>query len=284
MVEPSWLWRVLWRLVLGGLGLGLGLGGLAGCSLVPKSRLDDCRRLSQTLQSENARLKDVTLSLRSQNQDLTQRAVDDARQLKVQGEAVQRLERSVLAYQAERDQLAAAFERMKRDLQVSANPLPKALLERFRAFAEAHPGCAFDLESAVLTISSAPLFEPGTDRLRPEAHVLLRAAAERLNDPEARDLDLLVVGHTEQPAVRRAGLAAPGPKHPHLGLDRASRVRDLLAGEGGLDAARIEVAGHEAPPALDDGRAEEMPAARGRRIEIHLRRHGPATAAGLTDP
>ncbi|MGE5754747.1 MAG: OmpA family protein [Planctomycetaceae bacterium] len=284
MVEPSWRWRVSWRLALGGLGLGLGLGGLAGCSLVPKSRLDDCHRLSQTLQSENARLKDVTLSLRSQNQDLTQRAVDDARQLKVQGESVRRLEQSVLAYQAERDQLAAAFERMKRDLQVSANPLPKALLERFRVFAEAYPGCAFDPESAVLTIPSATLFEPGTDRLRPEAHALLRSAAERLNDPEARDLDLLVVGHTEQPAVRRAGLAAPGAKHPHLGLDRASRVRDLLAGEGGLDAARIEVAGHEVPPDLDEGRAEETPAARGRRIEIHLRRHGPAPAANPTDP
>ena len=41
-------------------------------------RLDNCRRLSQTLHSENERLKDLTLTYRYQNRDLTQRAVDDA--------------------------------------------------------------------------------------------------------------------------------------------------------------------------------------------------------------
>jgi chemotaxis protein MotB len=258
----------------------MNLGGLAGCSVVPKSKLDDCHRLSQAIQVENAQLKDVKLSLQAQNQDLTLRAVDDGRRIKVQDEAIRRLERSVVAYQSERDQLATAFERVKRQLQASANPLPTALLERFRTFAEAHPGCAFDPESAVLTIPSAPMFEPGTDQLRPDALPLLRAAAERLNDPEARDLDLVIVGHTDRPAVRPAGLAAPRPKHPHLGLDRASRVRDLLASDGGLDASRIEVAGHEAPPAPDDGQDDR----RGRRIEIQLRRRGPAPGVGRSNP
>jgi chemotaxis protein MotB len=261
-------------------GFGIGLAGLVGCSVVPKSRLDDCHRLSQALQVENAQLKDVKLSLQAQNQDLTLRAVDDGRRIKVQDESIRRLERSVTAYQSERDQLSAAFDRMKQQLQASANPLPTAMLERFRTFAEAHPGCAFDPETAVLSISSAPLFEPGTDRPRPEAVPLLRAAAERLNDPEARDLDVVVVGHTEQSDVLRTGLDARRSKSPHLGLERASRVRDLLASEGGLDVSRIGVAGHEAPPNPDGSQDD----GKGRRIEIQLRRRGTAPPAGRTDP
>jgi chemotaxis protein MotB len=280
MVEPSWSWlfRTSRWLTLG--GFGLGLTGLAGCSVVPKSRLDDCHRLSQALQVESAQLKDVKLSLQAQNQDLTLRAVDDGHRIKVQDEAIRRLEKSVTAYQAEREQLETAFERMKQQLQASANPLPTAMLDRFRTFAEAHPGCAFDPETAVLTIPSAPLFEPGTDHFRPEALPLLRAAAERLTDPEARDLDLVIVGHTEPTAVVRTGLDAPRSKNPHLGLDRASRVRDLLATDGGLDASRIEVAGHEAPPTAIDGPND----GKGRRIEIQLKRRGAAPVSAQSGP
>src|SRR4051794_20453085 len=92
------------------LALVLAAGGLSGCGLVPRSKLDECRRVTQTLRADNDRLKDVALDLRSQNQDLSQRAVDDARRLATQEEAVERLERSVSAYQAERDKMAAAFE------------------------------------------------------------------------------------------------------------------------------------------------------------------------------
>src|SRR5436305_15131515 len=72
-----------------------GAWGLSGCSFVPKSRLDECHRLSQTLQAEKDRLKDTAVSLRSQNQDLNQRAADDARRLRLQEEEVQRLVQSV---------------------------------------------------------------------------------------------------------------------------------------------------------------------------------------------
>ena len=118
MVEPSWWARAMrpW-VVVAGRALRPGPGRL---QLVPKSRLDDCHRLSQTLQAENARLKDTTVSLRSQNQDLNQRAVDDARRLRLQEEEIQRLVQSVSAYQDERDQLAAAFERLKGQIRTSA--------------------------------------------------------------------------------------------------------------------------------------------------------------------
>ena len=92
-----------------------------GCEIVPRSRVDECQRLSQTLRSENARLKDQVLLLQSQNRDYAERAVDDARRLAVQDEAIERLERSVGAYQEDRNRLAAAYKRLVSNLGIAQN-------------------------------------------------------------------------------------------------------------------------------------------------------------------
>lgn len=95
--------------VYGGAVLAL----LTGCRSVPSEKFENCRRLNDTLRTENARLRDQTVALGSQNQDLSERAVDDARRLRSQEEAIARLERSVHAYQAERDELEVAFKQLK---------------------------------------------------------------------------------------------------------------------------------------------------------------------------
>jgi chemotaxis protein MotB len=274
MVEPSW-WSRAARLLV---AAGAGCSGLAGCSYVPKARLDDCHRLSQTLQAENSRLKDTTISLRSQNEDLNQRAVDEARRLRTQEEEIRRLEQSVAAYQDERDQLAAAFERIKTQVRTSAGTTTSGLEGRLEALARSHPGWEFVPDRDVLTIPAAQLFEAGSDRLRPEARAWLRETSPLWGDPEARDLDLLVVGRNVSSPVRRAGLQVSEGRGRTLGRARAVQVRELLAGEARLDPSRIEVAGFEVPPDGDAAPDEETQA-RGRRIEIHLRRRpeGPAT-------
>lgn len=251
-------------------------GLLTGCGLVPKSRLDDCHRLSQTLEAEKSRLKDSVLSLRSQYDDLAQRADDDARRLKVQDEEVRRLLASVQAYQEERDQLAGLVDRLKSQVQVAANPVSTALLEEIDDFARQHPGCEFDDRSGTLIVSSATLFEPGSARLRPAGAALLESLAGLLTDPKAGELKLQVAGHTAASAVVRAGLGGSSARGRHLGLDRAAAVREVLSAQGRLDAGRIEVAGFESPPGDSDGDAAA--AARNSRVEFHLVGGGAAPA------
>jgi chemotaxis protein MotB len=96
---------------------------MVGCGLVPRSRLDECHRVTQTLRADNHRLEDVAHDLRAQNQDLTQRAVDDARRIALQEEAVERLEKSVLGYQADR-------ERITRELDVLSGQVREAAVAR----------------------------------------------------------------------------------------------------------------------------------------------------------
>jgi chemotaxis protein MotB len=268
MVEPSWCHRAKRRYVAIGVGL-CGLG-LAGCSFVPTSRLDECHRLSQTLQAENNRLKDTTISLRSQNQDLNQRAVDDARRHRVQEEEIQRLVQSVSAYQGDRDKLAVAFERLKSQIRSSVNPVSSGLLNQLQDLARAHPGWEFDPERGVLTIPATQLFEAGSDQLRGEAENWLRETAALWKAPEATGIDLLVIGRNETSAVRRTALAPEESQGRPLGLARAFQVRAQLAALATIDAARIEVAGFEVPQSGADGDLSSQ--ARNRRIEIHIRR------------
>jgi len=90
---------------------------LPSCSAVPGSRLDESQRLVQSLRAENARLKDQALGLEVQNRDYADRAVDDLRRLTARDQAIERLERSVQAYQGDRDRLVAAYRRLATGLE-----------------------------------------------------------------------------------------------------------------------------------------------------------------------
>jgi uncharacterized protein HemX len=111
-------------------GLTLLAAALAGCSAVPSSRLQQCRNRSQALQAETARLKDEALRLRSRNRELARRAVEDADRLRTLEDTQAQLERSVLDYQRERDELTAAFEQFERELRAAAADGPTSLAGR----------------------------------------------------------------------------------------------------------------------------------------------------------
>ncbi len=85
----------------------------SGCAFAPKSRLDEAQKLVQSLRADNAQLKDSTLTLKVQNQDLAQRAVDDSKAIRALESANVRFERSIQGYQDEREELQAAFREMK---------------------------------------------------------------------------------------------------------------------------------------------------------------------------
>jgi len=111
------------------MAVGLALAGLAaGCSVVPRSQLDDCHKQCQALQAESSQLKDATVRLRDQNRDYAQQAVDDARRLHTLEEANSRLEKSVVAYQDDIRRMEATVDQILRQVQSSADSPPTAAL------------------------------------------------------------------------------------------------------------------------------------------------------------
>lgn len=245
-----------------------------GCGLVPKERLEECHRLTQSLQAETAQLKDQTLTLRAHNQDLAQRAIDDARRIRELDEANQRLERSVLAYQAERDKLSEAFESFKSQLTASVDHVPTALLDQADDFARRH-NLAFDAARGVLTLPADRLFQPGTDVWTPSARPLLEDLAATLTESGGKALAWQVIatpGHAAEP-VQRVSLLPESQPAGELTANRARLVRELLAELAGVDPGAIETA--------QAGAADSAAPGGGPAIEIHVHTR-PAAAAATT--
>ncbi len=87
--------------------------GSVGCGLVPRTRLDDAQKLVQGLRTENAQLKDTNLGLKVQNEDLSQRAVDDGQAIRALETANTQFEKSIEGYQDDRERMRAAFNDLK---------------------------------------------------------------------------------------------------------------------------------------------------------------------------
>jgi hypothetical protein len=219
---------------------------LVGCSGVPTSRLEECRNRSQALQAEAARLKDESLRLRSRNRELARRAVEDAERIQGLRDANDQLRRSVVAYQDERDELAASFDRLQVELRAAAEGPPRASLDRLEAFARAHPGCVLDAERGVWVFPAEALFVPGTATLAPGAELLLTAFARLLDDPGGRLVPLSVAPYRAAPEIRQASAGPDGGGPDDLAGRRAAELRDRLAERLGVDTGRIEVAGEPA--------------------------------------
>ncbi len=282
MVKPGVL--LIW--------LALPLAAVAGgCGMVPRTRVADCQQRVQALSTETAQLQDEVLSQRGQLRDLSQRAVDDARQLRTLEEANRRLEQTVMAYQDERDALAASFDQFKRQLQLQAsgNRPPTAAvppekrddppgvgdLARFASFAQAHPGCRFDPKRGVWTFPAEMLFRPGSVELKPEARLLLRGFTNLMADRKAPVAPSLIEGHTENSPVRLTSLDNEPASTDDLGLERARRIRDQIADDLQLDPATIATRSDaKGLASLPDDPAPVEPLG----ITIHLQENDPPPA------
>ncbi len=95
---------------------------VSGCSMGPKTRVAEAEKLVQSLRADNAQLKDSALALKVQNQDLTQRAVDDSRSIQALETANTQYERSIQGYQDEREQYRAAFQDLKSQVRTASGP------------------------------------------------------------------------------------------------------------------------------------------------------------------
>lgn len=229
---------------IGLLLMAIATGG--GCSLVPKSRLDDAAKVTKALRAENAQLRDQTLSLKGQNDDLAERSLADSRRVAALEQSVEQLTTSVQGFIDDREDLVDKYQRFSRLARASAASTPSsAMISRLRSFASAHPGTTYDATSGTLSVEADALFPAGSDRLRPGASRWLDDCATLLSEPEARSWPLLVAGHAAETPVRRASTSTGAGETPpgDLSLTRAVRVRDALAERSGRDPSRIGVAG-----------------------------------------
>jgi chemotaxis protein MotB len=229
-----------------------------------------------------------TLQLYRENQDLAGQA-EMAGQLAEQNG---QLEQSLAAAQQNLDvanqrlenlsaERAALNEKYSTLLTGLKNPLGGGTNRRFEELAKKYPEFEFDPVTGVSRFNGDLLFPSGSDVVRPEGVELLREFASIMNDPDAKQFHILVVGHTDDQEIVKAGTRAKHETNWDLSAHRSTAVVKSLA-KIGLDEPRMGVAGYNkfqpvTANADDSGRQQN------RRVEIYILAPD-ATVAGWDGP
>ncbi len=104
------------------------------------------------------------------------------------------------------------------DTGYGGNAMPAELSTRLAELADRYPSLHYDEESGVSKFDTDVLFDSGEARLNVPARKMLGEFAEIFQAPEARDLKIMVVGHTDARASIKglAKLARSIPANWHL--------------------------------------------------------------------
>jgi len=197
---------------------------------------------------------------------------------------------------AERDALAADRQRLEQSLQMAnqrldnlnaergkmhqryisllnrhkdqPSPLSRETTRRFEELARKYPQFEFDPQTGVSKFHSDILFSSGSAQIKSEASPILREFAEILNDNDARKLNILVVGHTDDKPIVKSKTKAQHPTNWHLSTDRANSVVLELA-KNGIKENRMGAAGYNMyQPVVENN--SEAARKQNRRVEIFV--------------
>lgn len=234
---------------------GAALIALAGC--VPQSQYDD---LMTAYRAKEQQL------LQMQNEFDTARANEDMLRKQL-GEAMARLsalkdggsEAEIAAMQKTIDDLIARIGQT--ELPASVNRAIMKLVEAFPDVLE------FDEKTGVIRFKSDVTFDSGSAKLSSKASAVLEKFAEILNTDDAQDLEVRVVGHTDNVRISKPATLKEHPTNVHLSAHRAISVREALVRDG-VGSNRFMVAGYgEYRPIAANAKNGNQ---ENRRVEVYL--------------
>jgi len=256
-VSHSWLTLV---------GLVL-LTGACGCQWIPRSRLTASETQNRALVERTRALEAEVANLRAHSREAEEQlrlAEDDLARLDEAGG----LDRKRLAnFQVERERLHDQFTAVAR----GTRGLPRAVSERLSRIAEGYGGLRVDAETGIGRLDMDILFETADATLRPEAARMLDEFAAVLKSPDASELHVMVVGHSDDQLVANKPTRELYPNNWHLSAARALSVVDYLERAGVRDE-QLGVASFASHQPIT---ADEGDRSKNRRVEIFVT--GPET-------
>lgn len=187
---------------------------LAGCQFVPKNQLD-------AAESHNRMLLEQKNALMAENENLKTHS--------------HRLEDQVK--QAE-EELAALDDRMTVEHRKIAggaqrrDDLPVSLKNGFQQLSQQYEGIDFDTRTGASQLDTDVLFDSGKAEIRSVAHPLLDDFADLLKSPDARELRVMVVGHTDERRSAKPQTRESIANNRRLASARALAVAEYLQSRG----------------------------------------------------
>lgn len=234
---------------------------LAGCGGVPMSQFRAAQYQTLMTHRQLAQTNQYAGQLASEKQQLEQITAQLQGELGVANQRLANLG-------AEREELTMRYANLLTSLQNSESPLGGGATKRFEELARKYPEFEFDPYTGVSKFTGDLLFGSGSSQIRNEGQPLLQEFARIMNDPEARQFNILVVGHTDDQPVAKAATKSKHANNWELSAHRATSVVTELA-RYGLAEQRLGVAGYSmhqpvAPNASEPTRQQN------RRVEIYI--------------
>jgi len=145
--------------------------------------------------------------------------------------------------QAERTELNQRYMGLISKTKTDGNPLSDAATQALQDLKNRFPEFEFDPATGVSKFHSDILFDSGSDEIKPAAVPLLQEFARILNSEDAKRLNVLVVGHTDDRPIVKAGTKQNHRDNWDLSADRAASVTRVLSRQGIKDN-RMGIAGY----------------------------------------
>lgn len=207
--------------------ISLAVFSLTGCNMVPRNDLANAQNRTRQLYNQNKTMAMDRQGLINENQRLQQELAD----MRSRGDLLQQ---RVDNLQGERGRISNVK---------NTNPLSDSANRQFQDLADKYPDFEFDPQTGVSKINNEILFPSGSDELGPEAQNLLRDFARILNKGDSAQLNILVVGHTDDQPVGKARTKAMHGDNWYLSCDRAISVVHSLQ-RNGVKPARMGATGY----------------------------------------
>ncbi len=182
---------------------------------------------------------------------------------------------------AERGQLHQKYISLLNRRKDQPSPLSRETTRRFEELARKYPQFEFDPQTGVSKFSNDILFGSGSAEIKHGAFPMLHEFAQILNEGDAKRLNILVVGHTDDRPIKKERTRANHETNWHLSTDRANEVVVALA-KSGIKEGRMGSAGYGPYQPVADNKTESG-RQKNRRVEIFVLAPE-AVVAGGWDP
>jgi len=235
-----------------------------GCGLFPNRRVTAIkaqnRALTEQSKAQLAEIENLRTHTRSVQNQLELAETDLAKMEQAAGLDRRRLDN----LDSERDQVQARLAGMVR----GTRGWSSALSGQMSKLAQQYPNLKFDPQIGLARFETAVLFQTGDARLLPEGQKTLDEVSELLRAPEARELRLMIVGHTDDRRVAKRPTRERYPTNWHLSSARALAVAQYLQTKG-VPENRMGIAGFAShQPLYPNSSAEQR--GKNRRVELFI--------------
>jgi chemotaxis protein MotB len=239
----------------------------SGCQWVPKNQFTAAQNQNRMLAEQNKALLAENENLKSHSQKVVGQVIEAEKQL-AQLDAEAGVNRRRLAnFRQERETMQEQFSGLVR------GGLPAGFSGRLAELAQRYPNLNYDPQTGISKLDTDILFDEGEATLKPESEKMLREFARLFQAPDARELKVMVVGHTDNQQVAKKPLREIYPTNWHLSTARSLAVADFLR-RNGMPEQNMGVAGFGQHQPLT-ANSTAMDRHRNRRVEIFVT--GPET-------